>query len=37
MSWIFDFNHYTGDTLKLNNEDKWNIYGFDAVIGNPPL
>jgi len=32
----FDFNHYTGDTLKLNIEDKWNIYGFDAVIGNPP-
>jgi hypothetical protein len=32
----FEFNNYTGDILKLNIEDKWNINGFDAVIGNPP-
>jgi hypothetical protein len=29
--------HYNeGDTLDLNIKDKWNIDGFDAVIGNPP-
>lgn len=32
----FEFNYYTGDTLKLNIEDEWNNIGFDAVIGNPP-
>lgn len=32
----FDFNNYTGDTLELNIKDKWNLIGFDAVIGNPP-
>lgn len=32
----FEFNNYTGDTLELNIEDKWNINGFNAVIGNPP-
>ncbi len=32
----FEFNNYTGDTLKLKIEDKWNIVGFNAVIGNPP-
>ena len=32
----FEFNHYTGDTLELNVEEKWNIAGFDMVCGNPP-
>jgi hypothetical protein len=32
----FEFNNYTGDTLKLNIEDKWNINGFDMICGNPP-
>lgn len=32
----FEFNNYTGDTLELNIEDKWNINGFDMVCGNPP-
>lgn len=30
------FNNYTGDTLKLNIKEKWDVEGFDAVIGNPP-
>lgn len=33
----FDFNNYTGDTLELNIEDKWNIHLEDvSIIGNPP-
>lgn len=33
----FEFNNYTGDTLKLNIEDKWNIHLEDvSIIGNPP-
>ena len=32
----FEFNNYTGDTLELNVEDKWNISGFDMLYGNPP-
>jgi hypothetical protein len=32
----FEFNNYTGDTLELNIEDKWNINGFDMICGNPP-
>ena len=32
----FEFNNYTGDTLELNIEYKWNIVGFNAIIGNPP-
>jgi hypothetical protein len=32
----YEFNSYTGDTLELNIEDKWNINGFDMVCGNPP-
>lgn len=32
----FEFNNNIGNTLELNIEDKWNINGFDAVIGNPP-
>ena len=32
----FEFNNYTGDTLELNIEDKWNINGFDIICGNPP-
>lgn len=32
-----DFKYHTGDSLKLNINDYWNIEeGFDAVIGNPP-
>lgn len=36
MAARFEFNNNTGDTLELNIEDKWKIYGFDAVISNPP-
>ena len=32
----FEFNNYTGNTLELNIEDKWNIKGFDMISGNPP-
>lgn len=32
----YKLNFNEGDTLELNIQDKWNIYGFDAVIGNPP-
>ena len=32
----FEFNNYTGDTLELNIEDKWNINGFNKIGGNPP-
>ena len=32
----FKLNYDTGNTLKLNIKKKWNIDGFDAVIGNPP-
>ena len=32
----FEFNFHTGDTLALNVADKWNIVGFNAIIGNPP-
>jgi hypothetical protein len=31
----YEFNHYTGDSLKLNIKEK-GVSGFDAVIGNPP-
>ena len=29
-------NYNCGDTLKLNIKTKWNLLGFDAIIGNPP-
>ena len=32
----FEFNTNTGDTLKLDIREKWNIEGFNAVIGNYP-
>jgi site-specific DNA-methyltransferase (adenine-specific) len=33
----FEFNNYTGDTLELDIEDKWNIHLEDvSIIGNPP-
>ena len=32
----FEFNSNTGNTLDLNIKTKWNIEGFNAVIGNPP-
>jgi len=32
----YKLNYNEGDTLKLNIKDKWNLEGFDAVIGNPP-
>ena len=32
----YSLNYYCGDTLKVNLLEKWNIDGFDAVIGNPP-
>jgi len=32
----YELNYNEGDTLKLDIKTKWNIDGFDAVIGNPP-
>ena len=32
----YDFNSHTGDTLSINIEDKWDLGGFNAIIGNPP-
>jgi adenine-specific DNA-methyltransferase len=32
----YNLNANIGDTLKLNIKEKWNLEGFDAVIGNPP-
>ena len=32
----YEFNSYTGDTLKLNIEKHWCLTGFDMVCGNPP-
>jgi hypothetical protein len=32
----FKYNENIGDTLKINVKNKWNIDGFDAIIGNPP-
>ena len=32
----FVFNGHVGDTLELDIKQKWNVDGFDAVIGNPP-
>ncbi len=31
-----NFNSHVGNTLELNIQKKWEIEGFDAVIGNPP-
>ena len=30
------FNKHVGDTLVLDINEKWDLDGFDAVIGNPP-
>ena len=32
----YELNYNEGDTLKLDIKEKWDIEGFDAVIGNPP-
>src|SRR3990167_2553435 len=32
----YDLKYNEGDTLKLDIKEKWNVKGFDAVIGNPP-
>jgi hypothetical protein len=32
----YKLNFNEGDTLKLNIKEKWNLDGFDAIIGNPP-
>ena len=32
----YTLNYNEGDTLELDIKEKWNIDGFDAVIGNPP-
>ena len=29
-------NYNEGNTLDLDIKEKWDIDGFDAVIGNPP-
>lgn len=33
---MYKLNYNIGDTLEINIKSKWNIDGFDAVIGNPP-
>ena len=32
----YKLNYNEGNTLELNINEKWNIDGFNAVIGNPP-
>jgi len=32
----YKLNYSEGNTLELDIKEKWNIEGFDAVIGNPP-
>lgn len=32
----YKLNYHEGNTLELDIKKKWNIEGFDAVIGNPP-
>tara|TARA_R110000764_G_scaffold239045_1_gene337329 strand:- start:60 stop:1346 length:1287 start_codon:yes stop_codon:yes gene_type:complete len=32
----YNLNYNEGNTLELDIKEKWNIEGFDAVIGNPP-
>jgi hypothetical protein len=32
----YKLNYNEGNTLELNITEKWDIDGFDAVIGNPP-
>ncbi len=32
----YNLHYNEGDTLDLDIKDKWNIDGFDSVIGNPP-
>ena len=32
----YQLNSNKGDTLQLDIKEKWNIDGFDAIIGNPP-
>lgn len=32
----YNLNYNEGNTLELDIKEKWNIVGFDAVIGNPP-
>jgi site-specific DNA-methyltransferase (adenine-specific) len=33
----FEFNSHIGDTLVLEQREKWGLPYFDAVIGNPPF
>jgi hypothetical protein len=33
---IYKLNYNIGNTLVLDIQKKWNLNGFDAVIGNPP-
>jgi hypothetical protein len=32
----YKLNYNEGNTLELDIKEKWDINGFDAVIGNPP-
>jgi type I restriction-modification system DNA methylase subunit len=32
----YKLNYNEGNTLELNIKEKWDLDGFDAVIGNPP-
>ena len=32
----YNLNANEGDTLKINIKEKWDLDGFDLVIGNPP-
>ena len=33
---LYSLNYNEGDTLLLDISEKWNINGFDVIIGNPP-
>lgn len=33
----YNLNYNLGDTLNLDIKDKWNLEGFDIIIGNPPF
>ena len=33
----YKLNYNEGNTLELNIKEKWDIAGFDAIIGNPPF
>ena len=32
----YKLNYHIGNTLELDIKEKWNLDGFDLIIGNPP-